>query len=465
MNRPATVTPSLLTDRYEFSMLTTLVNSGMLNHRGVFEAFARDLPAGRRYGMVGGIGRLLELIETFTPDPDEVQWLVDNGVIDAATADYLRTFTFTGDIRGLREGDVYFPHTPVLTVDATLGEGFLLETLILSVLNHDTAITSTAARMVTAAQGRPIIEMGSRRTHEQAAVAAARAAYVAGFAATSNLAAARLFGVPSTGTAAHAFTLAHTGVHANGDTTGETAAFISQMTAHGVDTTLLVDTYETTGGLHHAVAAARTVRPGANGPAAVRIDSGDLGLEARAARVRLDALGAIDTKITVTSDMDEHSIAALLADGAPVDGFGVGTKLVTANPARMVYKLVSRARVEPDGTLADGNEMTPVAKKASGKASHGGTKTVWRTYDAGGRIASEVHTVDNASMPVTDAAAHLAQVPLVSNGRVVHRPTLDQARLHARHALASLPAEALRLDDGAPAITPTVHTARVLEEV
>ncbi|MFA6299248.1 MAG: nicotinate phosphoribosyltransferase, partial [Nocardioides sp.] len=210
MDSPRPASAGLLTDRYELTMLSAWVADGTAEHPAVFEAFARRLPAGRRYGIVGGTGRLLDLIAGFRFDADEVAWLQAEGVVDEQTAAYLRDFRFSGDVDGFREGEVFFPHSPILTVTGTLAECVVLETLVLSVLNHDTAVASAAARMVTAAGGRPLVEMGGRRTHEQAAVAAARAAYVAGFASTSNLAAGRQYGVPTVGTASHAFTLAYT---------------------------------------------------------------------------------------------------------------------------------------------------------------------------------------------------------------------------------------------------------------
>ncbi len=413
------VSPGLLTDRYELTMLASFVQDGTVDHPSVFEAFARRLPEGRRYGMLAGLGRLLPLIRDFGFHPDEVAWLQRAGVVDDATADYLHDFRFTGDVDGYREGDLYFPGSPILTVSGTLGECVVLETLVLSVLNHDSAIASAAARMVTAAggrEGRPLVEMGGRRTHEEAAIAAARAAYVAGFASTSNLAAGLLHGVPTVGTAAHAFVLAHR---------SELEAFRSQVAAMGKGTTLLVDTYDTPQGIRNAVEAA--------GPelGAIRIDSGDLTDEAHAARALLDELGATGTRIIATSDLDEFVITAL-AD-APIDGYGVGTRVVTGSghpTAQMVYKLVAVA-VSPDGALR------PVAKKSHDKISVGGRKTPYRRYD-GDVLLAEAYRTDG----VVPAGAVPVNVPLVRGGELVHTPSLDEIRDHAAAALASLPAPA-----------------------
>src|ERR687890_506998 len=240
-----------------------------------------------------------------------------------------------------------------------LPEGVLLETLLLSVLNHDCAIASAASRMTWAAADRRCIEMGTRLTHEEAAVAAARAAYVAGFEATSNLEAGRRHGIPTTGTSAHSFTLLH-------DT--ERDAFTAQVTSLGKGTTLLVDTYDV------AEAVAVGVEIAGPGLGAVRLDSGDLGVLAHRVRKQLDDLGATKTRIVLTSDLDEYAIAALAA--APVDGYGVGTSLVTGSghpTSGFVYKLVSREG--PDGSMVD------VAKKSTEKTSVGGRKHAVRRYD------------------------------------------------------------------------------------
>ncbi|MBB1009750.1 nicotinate phosphoribosyltransferase, partial [Dietzia sp. SLG510A3-3B2-2] len=310
--RPST---ALLTDKYELTMIRAALADGTADRPCVFEVFARRLPSGRRYGVVGGTGRLLERVADFRFDDEEIEALSDS--LDERTTDWLRDFRFTGDVDGYAEGELFFPGSPVLSIRGGFAECVVLETLVLSVLNHDSAIASAAARMTSAAYGRPIIEMGSRRTHEEAAVAAARAAYLTGFASTSNVEATRRHGVPSAGTSAHSFTLLHTGPEGP----DEAAAFRSQVKTLGVDTTLLVDTYDIAKGVATAIEVAG---PGLGG---VRIDSGDLGVLARQVRGQLDALGARDTRIVVSGDLDEYAIAALRAE--PVDVYGVGTRLVT----------------------------------------------------------------------------------------------------------------------------------------
>ncbi|MDT4907681.1 MAG: nicotinate phosphoribosyltransferase [Pseudonocardiales bacterium] len=418
------MTTALLTDRYELTMLGSALRDGTAERHCVFEVFARRLPDGRRYGVVAGTARLLDAIADFTFDAQTVEWLRDTGVVDAPTAEYLSNYRFKGDVEGYPEGELFFPQSPILTVTGTFAEAVVLETLALSVLNHDSAVAAAAARMVTAAAGRPIIEMGSRRTHEQAAIASSRAAYLAGFASTSNLAAGERYGVPTAGTAAHSFTLLHD---------GERAAFQAQVAALGPSTTLLVDTYDITRGIELAVEVA--------GPelGAVRIDSGDLGVMAHQARAQLDRLGATGTRIVLSGDLDEYSIAALAA--TPVDAYGAGTSVVTgsgAPTAGLVYKLV-----EVDGR--------PVAKRSEHKASNGGRKTAVRAHKPTGTAVEEI--VYSGTVPELGPGERLLQRPLIRGGTPVDNlPTLDDSRAHLRAATISLPWDGLKLSRGEPTI-------------
>jgi nicotinate phosphoribosyltransferase len=420
---------ALLTDKYELTMLAAAVRDGAAERSATFEVFARRLPEGRRYGVVAGAARLVEALPQFTFDDDTLALLGE--FLDSDTLSYLADYRFGGDIDGYPEGELYFPGSPILSVRGTFGECVLLETLALSILNHDSAIASAAARMVSAADGRSLIEMGSRRTHELAAVAAARAAYIAGFAASSNLEAQRRYGVPAVGTSAHAFTL----LHATADGPDEPAAFRSQVAALGVGTTLLVDTYDITTGVANAVAAA--------GPelGAVRIDSGDLGVLVHQVRAQLDGLGATNTKIVVSSDLDEFAIAILSA--APVDIYGVGTSLVTgsgAPTAGMVYKLV-----EVDGI--------PVEKRSSHKESHGGRKHAHRLAKETGTVVEEiVHPADEPPAAVPGLTARTLAVPMVRAGEAVADFGLDAARERVSAGLHSLPWDGLKLSRGEPAI-------------
>lgn len=405
-------------------MLASALRDGTADRHCVFEVFARRLPDGRRYGVVAGTGRVLDAIAEFRFDEPVLEFLLGNDVVDEPTAAYLRDYRFTGEIDGYPEGELYFPGSPILTVSGSFAEAVILETLVLSILNHDSAIAGAAARMVTAAQGRPIIEMGSRRTHEQAAVASARAAYLAGFASTSNLAAQARYGVPTAGTAAHAWVLLH-------DT--EKAAFSAQVEAQGPGTTLLVDTYDIARGIEAAVEVA------GGGLGAVRIDSGDLGVMARHAREQLDAIGATGTRIVVSGDLDEFAIAALAA--TPVDAYGAGTSVVTgsgAPTAGFVYKLV-----EVDGR--------PVAKRSEHKASTGGRKSAWRAHKESGTAVEEIVVAAPSHSPAEGERP--LQIPLWRNGSVVENlPTLQQSRQHLRTATVTLPWDGLKLSKGDPAI-------------
>ena len=427
------MTVALLTDKYELTMLSAALRDGTAERRTTFELFARRLPTGRRYGVVAGTGRFLDALAQFTFDDDALASIAD--FCNTQTLDFLREFRFAGDIDGYAEGELYFPNSPVLSVSGTFAECVLLETLALSIFNHDTAIASAAARMVSAAAGRTLIEMGSRRTHERAAVASARAAYLAGFDGTSNLEASRTYGVPALGTSAHSFTMLYT------DARGpdEPAAFRAQVAALGVGTTLLVDTYDVTTGIVNAVAAAGSEL------GAVRIDSGDLGVLARQARHQLDDLGATDTQIVVSGDLDEYAIAALRAE--PVDSYGVGTALVTgsgAPTANMVYKLV-----EVDGI--------GVQKRSSDKETHGGRKQAARLAKKTGTITEEV--VFPAGRPPADAEhGRLLMVPLVRAGDTVGKADLEAARALVPAGLTSLPWEGLKLSDGDPAVPTRIVT-------
>ncbi len=427
-----TASTALLTDHYELTMVQAALRAGSAHRRSVFELFPRRLPEGRRYGVVAGVGRVLDAFERFRFDDEVLEVLRKGHVVDEATLEWLASYRFSGDIWGYPDGEVYFPYSPLMVVESTFAEAVLLETLLLSILNHDSAIASAASRMTWCSCERPCIEMGSRRTHEEAAVAAARSAYIAGFSATSNLAARQRYGVPTTGTSAHAFTLLHD---------SERDAFTAQVESLGKGTSLLVDTYD----VAEAVALAVDVA----GPelGAVRIDSGDLGMLAQQVRSQLDSLGATDTRIIVTSDLDEYAIAALAA--APVDGYGVGTSLVTGSghpTCGFVYKLVSREDA--------GGEMVSVAKKSKDKGSIGGRKYALRRRNPEGVAEAEV--VGVGERPVDDGDDRELLVPLVRDGEVVGREDLETARSRHLRVREELPLKARMLSRGEPVI-PTVH--------
>lgn len=434
---------SLLTDRYELTMLEAALRDGTAERRCVFEVFGRRLPGGRRFGVVAGTGRLLDAIASFRFGDDELRYLRDEQVVDADTLRFLSDYRFTGSIVGYREGELYFPGSPVLTVEGTFAEAVILETLVLSVLNFDSAVATAAARMSIAAGERPLAEMGSRRTSEFSAVAAARAAYLAGFTATSNLEAGRTWEIPTMGTAAHSWTLLHD---------SEADAFAAQVATLGVGTTLLVDTYDIEAGVRTAIEVAGT------GLGGVRIDSGDLPSVAADVRRLLDELGARETRITVTSDLDEFAIAALAA--SPVDAYGVGTSLVTgsgAPTAGMVYKLAARQDAS--------RGWVPVAKTSTDKGSRGGRKAAFRMLRDG--VATEEIVAVSDGFDAIDTGlqhpdARALHVQLMDHGEAdasaLGPAGVRAARKHHLRARAELPRRALALSRSEPTL-PTHYLA------
>ncbi|QJC22052.1 nicotinate phosphoribosyltransferase [Arcanobacterium buesumense] len=432
---------ALLTDMYELTMIESAFETGRAELPCVFEVFGRRLPGSRRYGVVAGTGRILEALQDFTFGDEEITYLRDAKIVGERTLDFLKYWRFTGDIYGYAEGECYFPYSPLLTVVGTFAECVVLETLVLSMLNYDSAVATAASRVTIAAHDRPCLEMGARRTHEYSAVAAARAAVIGGFVGTSDLEAGRRYGISTIGTAAHSFTLLHD---------SEDEAFAAQIRTLGPNTTLLVDTYNIHDGVEKAVAAARA----AGGElGAVRLDSGDLVAQAFKVRAQLDELGATTTKITVTSDLDEYAIAALNA--APVDSYGVGTKLVTGSghpTAQLVYKLV--ARQDASGA------WTPVQKKSESKSSRGGLKVAGRKYDVTGRATAElivtVNDFEDGIVYLKEQGARPLQVALVSGGKIhdeyMNATALGRAAERHRSSRAALPYNAWRLSEGEPGI-------------
>lgn len=429
-----TSSTAFFTDQYELTMVQAALESGAAHRQSLFEVFGRSLPAGRRYGVVAGTGRVLEMLRDFRFGDEELKFLSRENIVDSTTIDWLADYSFTGNIRGYAEGEIYFPGSPLLTIEATFAEGVILETLILSAMNYDCAVASAASRMAQAAGDRPCAEMGGRRTNEHAAVAAARAAVIGGFSSTSNLAAGLRYGLRTIGTSAHSFTLLHD---------SEREAFAAQLKSLGTDTTLLLDTYD----VEEALKTAVELTGGNLG--GVRIDSGDLIEQASEVRAELDRLGARDTTITVTSDLDEHAIAALAA--SPVDSYGVGTRVVTgsgAPAAGLVYKLVARA--DEAGT------WSAVAKNSTGKPSRGGNKEALRIID--GAIAVE-EAVGIPNLPDDLGDGRSLTVDLVVNGEIdesfIGAAGVKKACARHDESLAELPRSARRMQDGEPAI-PTV---------
>ncbi len=424
---------SLYTDRYELSMLDGALASGLINAQATFEVFTRALANGYRYGVVGGTGRLLDALDSFSFDDETISWLLNQHIVSNELATFLSTYRFAGTIYGYSEGEVFTSLSPILRIEGRFCD-LILETLVLSILNYDSGVATKAARVVHAAEGHRLIEMGSRRTNEVAAIAAARAAYVAGFDATSNLAAGKIYGVPTAGTVAHAFVLAH---HSQRE------AFEAQVAAQGPGTTLLVDTFDTEAGTELALDVA--------GPhlGAIRIDSGDLADSTRRSRKLLDQRGATNVKITVTGDLDEFAIARLLAADAPVDSFGVGTKLVTGYmPPGFVFKLVA---------IEDGSTMRPVAKRSIGKMSSGGAKDAFRLFVDDEAVTELLITRDSGVAQPSEINRALTHL-LVDHGVAVVDRSLEHTRTTAKVALAELPRRAFALRAGDPVLATVIDS-------
>ncbi len=424
---------ALRTDHYELTMVDAARQSGRADDDATFELFTRRLPRGRAYGVVAGTEQAIDAVTRFRFSDTQIEYLGRRGVVSADTLAWLADYRFRGDIWGFAEGEVHFANEPVLTVRSSFAEAIVLETILLSIFNHDSAIAAAAARMVDAAAGRSIMEAGSRRTHDENAVASARAAYLVGAGGSSNLEAGYRYGVPTLGTTAHAFVLAHR---------TEREAFIAQREAFGPGSTYLVDTYDVVDGIRTAVEVCGTEL------GAIRIDSGDLAEQALGARALLDALGCVDTRIIVSNDLDEWRIAELAS--APIDGYLAGTALVSGSghpTAGFVYKLVA---------IDDGSGPRPVAKTSGGKIGQGGVKTVRRLLDADGHLERDLVTVGAGMAPeFGPGPGRGMQIPLVMGGEVI-----DEARLVDRRDTAARSRD--ELHDGARLPDPT-HTYPVPE--
>jgi nicotinate phosphoribosyltransferase len=400
--------PVLFTDRYQLTMLAAYAKSGLAERRAVFELFVRKLPPSRRYLVACGIGRAVTALSALSFGADALSRLSNDAVLgpvlaDPVVAKLFRDFRFRGRVLAIPEGRICFPGEPLLRVEGTLAEAQLVETLLLSIVNHDTRVASKASRISRAAAGRPCMEFGTRRTHEVAAVDAARAAYVAGFAGTSNEEAGHRYGVPVLGTMAHSFVLAHA---ADGGEEGEIAAF-REFSGVFPASTLLVDTFDPLRGVRRAVETSATL-------GGIRLDSGDLEMLSREARSILDQAGKKDTRIIASDDLDEHRIDAMVRGGVPVDGFGVGTMVVATPDAPTlggVYKLVA---------IEDARgEMVAVQKKATAKGSSAAPKQVIRRPGS----LQDLLVVDGE-----DVEGEALLVPVMEKGAPVGDFSLEAAR-------------------------------------
>ena len=425
-----TPTSGLFTDLYELVMAQLYYERGT-TAPAVFELTTRSLPDGWGFLLAAGLEQTIERIESLRFSEDDLAYLASLPQFNAAFLERLRSFRFTGEIWAPPEGAVVFPHEPLLQVIAPLPQAQLLETLALNQIGAATLVASKAARAVLAAAGAPLLEFGGRRAHGiDAALTAARSAYVAGFTATSSVEAGRRFGIPIVGTMAHSYVLA---------SQDEESAFRAFAERYP-NATLLVDTYDTADGIRHAIAVANELGPGRIG--AIRLDSGDLAGEAARARAMLDDAGLGEVRIIASGGLDEHRIAALVADGAPIDAFAAGTAVVVSQDAPSldaVYKLV-----EYDGR--------PRAKRSPGKPGLPSRKQVYRR-EANGRILEDAVQPFDAAPPA--GWRPLLRPVMVDGARTTAtRDTLTQIRERAAAQVAALPAGLRELRaEGAPPVT------------
>lgn len=407
---------ALLTDLYQLSMLQVYLEEGM-EECAVFELFVRKLPPTRNFLVAAGLEQALEYLEGLSFADDEIRWIERQGSFSRRLVSYLREFRFTGDVEAVAEGTVFFPDEPILRVSAPLPQAQLVESRLLNIVHLQTLVASKAARVVLRAPDRRLIDFGMRRAHgAEAALFAARAAYVAGFAGTATALAGLRYGIPVYGTMAHSFVQAHD---------SERHAFEAFCRVRPRDPVLLVDTYDTEAAVAKVAALAPALAADGIRIAAVRLDSGDLVAHAKAARAILDRAGLRETGIFASGSIDEHRIDALLAAGAPIDGFGVGTALDTSSDAPaldMVYKLQAYAG-------------EPRRKRSEGKATWPGVKQVYRRRGADARLAGDVvRLVDEPA-----AGQPLLRPRMRAGRRLVPPASLAQLRAHCAAELSSLP--------------------------
>jgi nicotinate phosphoribosyltransferase len=433
--RPYSESP-LLTDLYEITMLQAYFSRGM-NETAVFEYFVRSLPAGRNFLMAAGLAQVADYLSELRFDADDLAWLRETGQFDQAFIESLRDFCFSGDVDAMPEGTVFFADEPILRITAPLREAQLVESRVMNLLHFQTLVASKAARVVMAARGKRLIDFGLRRAHgAEAAVLSARASYIAGFDGTATTIAAPLFGIPVSGTMAHSFIQAHE---------HESDAFAAFARAFPNSATLLIDTYDTRAAAHHVVRLAHQLQREENiRIKAVRIDSGDLDAESRSVRNILDDGGCREIGIFVSGNLDEYAVHALVENGAPIDGFGVGTRMNTSSDAPYLdsaYKLVEYAG-------------QPRRKRSTGKATWPGAKQAFRESDARGAMTGDTLTLQHDSL-----TGEPLLKPVMRGGKLVQPlPALQEIRRHAASQLARLP-YALRALTPAPAYRVAVSDA------
>ena len=414
---------ALHTDRYQLSMLGSYIREGIVARPSVFELSMRKLPRNRRFLVMVGMDRALRFLQDLRFSEEQISYLRKApGLADVMTdglVQYLRNFRFRGAVHGLAEGEVILSGSPVLRVEATLGEAQIIETFVLGVINHESKVASKAARVVLAAGGKPVFEFGARRLDPMAAPSAGRAAYIAGCVSSSCEESGYRFGVPVSGTCAHSYMLAHVDE-------GEEGAFHAFAESFPNGTSLLIDTWDTLRGALRAAKAGPSVH-------AVRVDSGDLARLGPQVRSILDAAGRKDIKLIASDDMDEYKIMSILAAGAPYDAFGVGTAIVLSPDSASfgaVYKLV---------LVHDRRGVAiPVAKRAPGKASYGGAKQVWRRFDSNGTPIEDVIALKDEKIEGEALYVHHMEDGKMLGG-VSEQTATANARTLAMRRIVSLP--------------------------
>ena len=420
-------TSPLLTDLYQLTMLQAYVDHGA-TETAVFEFFVRKLPARRGFLVAAGLEQALDYLENLQFSAEDLDWLQSTGRFNKALIDYLAGLRFTGDVHAMPEGSIFFPEEPILRVTAPLPEAQFVETRLINILHFQSLIAAKAARMMLAAPGKVLIDFGLRRAHgAEAGLLAARASYIAGLAGTATVLANKLFGIPIFGTMAHSFIEAHD---------DEAAAFEAFARSRPKDLVLLIDTYDTETAARKVVALAPRLKADGITIRSVRLDSGDLVALSRKVRQILDDGGLRDVAIFASGGLDEDQLATIVASGAPVDGFGVGTSLTTSSDAPTldcVYKLQEYAGL-------------PRRKQSPGKATWPGRKQIWRRFGADGRMAGDIlSTADDRQ----EGEPLLIQV-MRGGRRLAPHPTLADIRTRAERELARLPEPLRRLEPGAP---------------
>jgi nicotinate phosphoribosyltransferase len=408
-------TSLLLTDLYQLTMLQGYFERGM-NKTAAFEFFVRKLRPGRGFLLAAGLEQVLDFLEQAHFTPQELDWLRSTRRFSNEFIDWLAAWRFEGDVQAMPEGTVCFPDEPLLRVVAPLPQAQLIETRLINLLHFQTLIASKAARSVLMAPGKLLVDFGLRRAHgAEAGLLAARATFLAGFSGSSTVLAGERFGIPIFGTMAHSFVQAHD---------SETESFRSFAHAQPGNVVLLIDTYDTEAAAHKVVALAPELAAQDIAIKGVRLDSGDLGELARRVRRILDDGGLQTTTIFASGDLDEYRLRELLAQGAPIDGFGIGTRLDTS--ADVAYLDCAYKLEEYAGQAR--------RKRSIGKATWPGRKQVWRSYDEQGRMAGDVISVENDTQ-----AGEPLLVPVMRGGRRLPSTPLADIRSHAAASLARLP--------------------------